>query len=358
MKIDIARKLLPFSQDPGTKTVLLGTELILQFFPSLILSSSFSVNVLTSGPVERYEVFNNVESGKITVFGKLNTGMFRYVIYLKGRSEITIQIEKDTTKQLRFIYTSHDEMLPLMSKLSDSLYVIQYKKRCHLTKPLLEKLSLGNHKKQDMVLVQRRGDLKEIMPLWFAMGQWASFCQEDCSQQENTLLGLAQKAVLNSPRDHISGPIYDLYRTSFSGIFAPRLTDEDFYGFALPPFHGNTPFYILYEGMKLIRSLFIQEEESLLRFLPKLPSEFHCGRMVNISAFQKALCIDLEWTKGKLFKVILRGCEKIEFSLSLQKEIKTFRLRYSLQDKGVVLSPSETLAIAPGQKIYLDRFTK
>jgi len=348
MRIKIANKLLAFSHLPGTKTILLGTDLLLQIYPTKLISNDFTLSIAFDGPCIDFTVANDFEKGKITVFGKINAGFFRYSIFLAEDSLIGIKIEKDDSKTLQMDVQATSSLK--ISKF-DKYITIEYPS---IIKSALEKLSLGNHKKQDMSLVQRRADLKEILPLWFMAGQWKTCCST--VSNSNTLLGNVENAIKNEARDQIYDPFLYLYKAAFSGIFAPRVLDEDFQGFPLPPIHEKSPFVLLHEGMKLIRSLFVRSEDNKLFLLPKLPSEFACGRMIDVIAFNGALHLSFEWTKFKLFKVILRGLKKCEFQLHLQSEIKTFRTRSSLAEKGITVDRNAAISIEIGQSLYLDRF--
>ncbi|MDR3623588.1 MAG: hypothetical protein P4L16_00405 [Chlamydiales bacterium] len=349
MRIKVVAPFRPFSHDPGVKTVLLGSNLIVQIFPSLIIFNSTEIFVPLNGPCKDFTVLNDLESGKISVSGKTKSGLFRYSLYVQDGSYIAFRIERDALKAISEALSK----LSFIQKVDDKLFLMPFTSE-FIKKTALERLSFGSHKKQDMFLVRRRKDLREILPLLFMMGQWITL--EYPVDKQETLLGVLEESVQKSTRDALEEPFLDFFCASFSGILAPRIVDEEYQGFAVPPIKSGSPLILLKEVMKLIRLLFIKETGFILHIFPKLPSSLHCGRMINVMVFDGAIRMSFEWTKSKLFKVIIRGVKKIEFTLHLPSEIKTFRLRKTLKEKGVTLNRNTPLTIDEGDMLFLDRF--
>jgi hypothetical protein len=135
----------------------------------------------------------------------------------------------------------------------------------------------------------------------------------------------------------------------FSGILAPRLSDGH-QGIVPEGDYPFSPLGLLTEGSKLIRSLFFEEKENIISFLPELPPAFHAGRMVSV---QTSLGdeIDFEWSKKTLRRVVFRVNVSREVHLDLQSSIKSFRI-----GKKNRMPADKLLALEAGKTLYLDRF--
>ncbi|MCB1149761.1 MAG: hypothetical protein KDK48_06295, partial [Chlamydiia bacterium] len=197
-----------------------------------------------------------------------------------------------------------------------------------------ERLSFGVHKKQEWDAVLSRGALQEILPFWMRLGQMTPSAE-----------------AFEGGTAALLGDFATLFRTGFGGLLAPRMQDIDYQGFEIPPItkHGS-PFYLLTEGARQIRSLFFRESGDALHILPSAPSAFHAGRMIDVEA--KGMNLSFEWTKGKMRRALIKSGEEIVQRVIFPKEIKRFRVN------GRVQSAEAPLALEKEKLTLLDRFEK
>ncbi|MEX1012586.1 MAG: hypothetical protein WD595_06670 [Waddliaceae bacterium] len=281
MKISIVNRFKPFSHTPGVKLLLPGTDQFFQVYPEKIITGDTEIPLDIKGPVKNFTVEQDLEKGSIRVFGHSSTGYFE-------------------------------------KKIANPSY----------QKPK-ERLSLGVHKAQEWDLVKKRQMMSEILPFWHFLGQVTPIKP---SHREGTA------ALLDRSLEH-------LFLAGFEGILSPRLQDTDYQGFDLDMPKAGDPLILLTEGAKMIKSLFLQEEPEYFHILPRLPSEFHCGRLTTPE-------IDMEWSKHKLRKLIVRTSKP----LLLPKEIKRFRLKGDHREKGEWILRDQQL---PSRKVLvLDRFER
>lgn len=178
----------------------------------------------------------------------------------------------------------------------------------------VERLSLGSNKSQDWDLVTRRMDFKEILPVLFFLGQ----------------------KIFPAPTTMLSLSMEEFYRSSFHHMLVPRKIEEN----------------RLREGFLYVRSLFFSENGSRLTLLPNNP--FPEGRMLNIQAEIGSL--DIEWTKRRLRRAVLRVRETGSIFFDLAKEIRSFRTKTSQHEKGVLHNVNDPLFVEKGMTVFLDRF--
>ncbi len=283
MKIKIAERLRPFCHLPGTACLIPWTSWKVVAYPTVLKFE----NLLThetreqkldwKGPVSNFTVELDLEKGVVWIYGHTAEG------YRKHK----IDQEADFSTSL-------------------------------------ERLSLGMSKKLDWELVRRRGDLREILPVWFRLGQMV-------------------------PETTTEGEIrcfHQLFLTGFEGILSPRLEDKDHLGFS--PILFTSPLALLREGSRKIRSLFFQQEGSKWSFLPE--STFHAGRFIHLQT-EEGDTLDFEWSKHLLRRVIIHAAQTREIVLELKKPLKTFRLNKKLRRVG-------SLLLEQGKTYFLDRFEK
>ena len=171
----------------------------------------------------------------------------------------------------------------------------------------IERLFLGVHKSQDWELITRRMDPKEIYPI---------------------LYHLAQKV----PHSKGSGGTFE-YRDLFNEM--------------LVPVNENA----LKIAFETIRATFILEKEKSISLLPENP--FVSGRMQNVqTAFGN---LDMLWSKHTLQRVTLHVQKASELLFNLPDNLKSFRIKKSLNDRGKIHRKEEILYLEKGT-LYLDRF--
>ncbi len=322
MKIKIAERLKPFSHLPGASCVIPGSCSVIEAFPTLLKIDGHEWKMPLTGPVADFTLQQDLEKHCVFVFGKAQEGYFRLKIEALS-SGFQIESEKGPLK------SAH---LPAKVRLSENT--------------LFERLSLGSHKSQDWDQVQKRCDLKEILPVLFALGQKSPFFPPQ------PLIGTARLLLMPTDRNRLASSIESFFRAAFKKLLVPRLVDDDYQGLVQEEAADGDPFFLLQEGAKLVRSLFFQQNERRLAFLPHLPVPFDSGRMLGIQVSGVGE-LDLEWSKKTLRRAILRVTTSGEVVLELQKEIKTFRV-----DKKRKQKKDEPLLLEAGKVYFLDRFEK
>lgn len=256
MKIKITEKLRPFSREAGITLPVPGKKENVTVYPA---------DYFTDGPVKNFTVKLDIEKARIEISG--------------NGKRFFIDGEK---------------------------------------KPFT-RLSLGMNKKLDWMLVKRRMDLREILPVWFALGQMIPPTGHRVEIEEFEKLFLA----------------------GFSGIFGPAGEVESRLAIEIP--EGDQWSYLT-EGARCIGKLFYHEG----RVLPKIL--FPCGRITDGAA--DLFDYDLEWTKKRPGRMILRAKREGEILLRFQSGTKSFRLNGKRIDVG---TPIE---LTPGDTYQLDRFER
>lgn len=217
----------------------------------------------------------------------------------------------------------------------------------------VSRLALGSHKKLDWDMVKRRSDLKEILPVWHRLGAWVKAKKE---RERIPVLDRLQEVLEQEDPQQVVPAFEDCFQEHFGGILSPRMTDEDFLGGALDD-GGNdrVPLELLAEGRSLIESLFVQSSEDTLRLLPLLPPEFDAGRLKGVACGSWGN-LDLEWSKKRVRRGILRVKQSREMRIRLPSGEKGFRLRENGRDQGRKVSVGERLFLQEGQHYFLDNF--
>lgn len=337
MVISLTEKCKPFTHLPGTHVVLPGTELAFKIFPAKVITyhlTTFApvaeIALSITGPVKNFTVQLDLDRGYIEVWGN----SFRYrIIAIDGDFKIVVVKEPSTG-----LFSSKERLLAN-----------------HQKKELpIERLHLGVTKKQEWCLVHRRSDLKEILPFWYALSQQVPFytCENKSSLHQEFLSLLKRGNIVE-----IGPKLVDLYLAGFEGVLVPHFEDRLFQGYPLAPFYGPSPLSLL-SGMKeSIRSLFIQEEGERISMLPVLPTEFPCGRMMNVQ-LDECGDLDLEWSKKRIRRIHFRVNKNCRRTFSFQKDLKSFRFGIVKGEKGARVSCGSTLSFEAGKSYLFDNFHK
>lgn len=297
-----------------------GQEIVYTIYPTKVLSNrSFSYELPLHGPVKNFTALLDLETGEIVVTGQALDTFFRYRI----RQDHSLTIEKGNIKAR------------LMGDLPPSVL-------CEKPK---ERLSLGSNKSQEWDMVLKRNDLKEILPILYHLCQW--YPKDEPPVRGKCLYLEAKKCV--GDKEAIYPALKSLIQSGFIELLVPTHKDLLHQGFLLEPLPQIDPFSLFPLSFSLIRSLFIQEGDSL-HILPGLPKEFHSGRMMGVAI--KGGHVDFEWSKKGLSRLFIHGRQKRELRLLLPKEIKRFRCNKRVHKR------DEPLAIEPNQVYRLDRFEK
>lgn len=322
MKIEIGERLRPFSHMPGAACLLPGTSLVIEAFPTLLRMGDREIRWPLTGPVVDFTLQQDLERHCIFVFGRAKEGYFR--LRIEGSDQgVHVEVEKGALEGICV--------------------------RCEIPfvpKAPFERLSLGSHKAQDWELVQKRCDLKQLLPTLFCLGQKIPRIPPQ------PLQGTARLLTLPQERGELAAALEAFFKAAFTHLLVPRLKDDQHQGLVPEEEAKGDPAFLVQEGAKMIRSLFFEQTERRLAFLPHLPIPFDTGRMVGLKAPGIGE-IDFEWSKKKLRRALIRASVSGEVLLELQKEIKTIRVGKKKKQKG-----SEPLLLEAGQTYLLDRFEK
>lgn len=322
MKIKIAEKLRPFSHVAGAACLIPGTCSVIQAFPALVKIDKHEIPLSITGPVVDFTLQQDLEKHCVFVFGKAKEGYFRLRITASD-SGFDVKGEKGPVVSSRI-----DQEVLFASARS------------------FERLSLGNHKAQEWDLVQKRSDLKEILPVLFVLGQKIPLIASQ------PLTGTARLLELPKERNLIAQGVESFLKAGFSQILVPRLNDDQHQGLVPNELAKGNPFFIIQEGAKMVRSLFFRQNERRLAFLPQLPVPLDSGRMIGLKAPGVGE-IDFEWTKKTMRRAILRVSTSGEVLFDLPKEIKSFRVGKKKRQKA-----TEPLLLESGKVYFLDQFQK
>jgi hypothetical protein len=305
------------------------------------------------GPVKDFTVQQMLEEGSVKVFGFAKQGYFRYS--LKQQDEgLCLFFEKLPEEGITIHFSG------LSEKIESARKIILHPKKENDFSISLERLSLGNNKSQDWSSIRKRCDLTEIFPIWLRLGQILPSMNGSYEVQGVfALLENCKSAIDHLRKDLIKQSFTDLYLAGFHSMMCPRLFDDEYQGIA-PVSSAALPFsalHLLSQGSKMIRSLFFQENVDVYHLLPCLPAEFHSGRLIGIKT-SSGDRIDFEWSKKMLKKVVITVARDKHLHLSLQKDIRAFRLKKSLSERGAAISVGSAITCKAGDVIYLDKFQK
>lgn len=337
MKIAIAEKLTPFSHLPGTACVIPGTNWEIEAYPSLLRIGKREFKWDLTGPVAEFTLQQDLEKNCVYVFGKAKQGYFRLQI---RASDSGIDLYADRIPSKGFGALKSKGTLHLATEVP------------FVSKTSYEKLSLGSHKAQDWDLIQRRCDLKEMLPILFALGQRIPYVIPP-----QKLTGAARLLELPKDRNSLEDALLTFFKAAFTKLLIPRLTDDHYQGL-IPeePVVGDR-FFLIQQGCKMVRGLFFRQNERRIELLPLLPPSIDCGRMIGVKADGIGE-IDFEWSKKMLKKVIIRADVSGDAVLELPREIKRYRIRKNLREKGFKQERDEPLKLEAKKTFFLDLFQK
>jgi len=369
MQIKIAERLHPFSHRPGTALILPGTSLRLQIFPACVrvddLSEADPVNLSTiffdiRGPLEDFTIVQDLEKGNIRVWGWSSDGYFCYrMAPLKNEPGIIFNIEKTPQAGVACLCSGLWQLRgSLPAKSGDSLVLIPKAASSSTGEkwqmPLLERLSLGNHKAQDWDLIKRREDFTEIFPLWHRLG----LTVPPQVPSSVPLLENCQHSLERNSPEHILPQFYKLFLAGFEGLLVPRRSDTDFQGITEASKEMNgSPLFLLTQGAHLIRFLFVQGKQEELELLPSLPPEFHCGRFIHVKCENFGV-MSMEWTKKSLRRIVFQASVSRRLFLKFCQGEKRCRLRLSESDRGAHYLNEAPLDVVAGQNYWFDNFER
>ncbi len=329
MQIEIAQRYRPYSSEPGTKALIPGTSYTAKIFPGkieLYYEEELwkEIEVPVEGPLSHFTVTCDLEKWKLSIFGKEKSGFFRYHLYGKNKS-----------------------LFLLFEKGRDALFSVE-KNVPHTLREQIDtfpkstlRLALGVSKKLHWKQVVGRRSLEEILPVWLQAGLSYPVTKDLLfhTKQETHQKDLIKEALLS------------YFLAGFSGIFVPRAYDFDYQNIfpnnCLP---CEDAFSVLSNGASFILSLFLEEEKGSLFIRSPL---FHSGRLTG---YQTSFgSIDIRWSGYRPKVIIIHAKENEEISLSLPKEVASFRVRKNRNEKGIRVPNGNPIAIEKNLCYCVDR---
>ncbi len=359
MKIPVpAIRFQPFSHEPGAHCLLPCSWLSCQLFPAKISITNQSVSKPVAecflegwGPTTQFTVIQDLERGHIQASGFCSHGYFRYQL-LPG--------EASDTCFLRFLKVPSSCTLTIQTKEGMRTFVVAAPVDIAISgEPCAKKLScdyerlfLGCSKAQDWTLVQRRQDIREILPFWHRLAQMLPPL-EKCSV--GALLPL-EEAISQGKNQLLPEILLSFFLSSFTSLLLPQLLEDTYLGYGptarLP---GSSSLHLLQESLPWIRQLFFIELPQHLYVLPVLPPHFHCGMLSGVVT-AKGHRLTFEWTKQAIRRLWIEAAAYETITVIFQKHLHRYRLRSDglcLQGKNF-----SEVAIRKGSTYLFDQFEK
>jgi hypothetical protein len=361
MNIEIAGRFRPFSHRSGTRFLLPKSSVGVQVFPALLVFNDLAkpfdgifgkIALDIEGPVDEFTILQDLEKMQLRIWGHAKNGYFRYHIEFSADHGINIVIEKGTF-QLSAILGRCD-------LFSQSYYRVPFKCLKVDGENSLERLSLGNHKAQNTCLMRSRIDFSEILPLWHSLGKVVPFPVSKSKVGTLSLLKACEQAVQQVSPESLLSHFRSLFLAGFDDWLSPRLIDTDFHGIVKDngdDYLEESPLSLLSEGSRIIRSLFVHQHGEVIKLLPALPKELHCGRFTDIACGDWGM-LSIEWSKKAIKKVILKALKTRRVSMISSKGEQSCRLRTGNKDKGMPYQLGLSVDIVAGQDYWFDNFMR
>ncbi len=336
MRIDILKHATVILHTPGTPLLIPSTPYIVTAYPTCIVIDNFQTKQKTEVSIEipgkslEFNVKADLEKGYVEIAGRSHKGFYRACVERKD-TDLHIYPHKGCGFQ--------EVRLPF------ERYV---KNESQLT----SRLSFGVHKSLDWAKVVSRDDMLEMLPLLFAVSKGYRSAHES---GDSLLQQLLRTTCDPEARGSLLSHLKDCVRASMKGVFAPFGHDPEHWGYTLPASNLSTSEFL---GLmnETILNMFIQRSEGVLSILQALPVEAHSGRLIGIEL--SGLGIEIEWTKKKIRRLFIDAFTSQEIYLKLPDGLKSFRMRTSKQEKGVIHSSGLPLSLQAGNRYYLDHFER
>lgn len=372
MHIEIAERLKPFSHTPGTVFILPGTNYRVQVFPACFRIDDLSgqtpaplvqANMNIVGPLEQFTIEQDLEKCLVRIWGESKEGFLRYTLSAFGEGPgVKVVFEKTPSKGISILSTGLWGMQGKASNEAGDVCLIVPEQTSKWMEgyaiPLIDRLSLGNHKSQNWDQMRGRLNFVEIFPIWHRLGQLVPEQPKNCSIGTLNLLSDCREAINASKPENILPCFKKTFLAGFEGGLSPRLIDTDFHGILKCEeieSQDVSPMLLLTEGSKLIRSLFVQVDSEAIHLLPACPPEFHCGRLINTSCGNLGT-VTIEWTKKSMrcMRFVAASTQKVMFAAHDGQ--RSCRLRTSLQDRGRIYELGKPLDVIEGREYLFDNF--
>jgi len=358
MPIKIAQRLKPFSHLPGTRTLIPGSTVLAEIYPTRLRLYDFS----SIEPVLKAEVaFSltkvvdftvqlDLEKGRVAVFGKSGEEFFRYFLHAANDLDLpALRLDKFQADLEPLLGT------PCQLDRKTIVFSPNPKEIAYYTPELGERIFLGVDKKQNWERALERNDPREMFPFLFRLGQLIPY-ENQTLPHEGTYSLLHSCFQTNGNLQRCC----DLLQVGFESLLVPGAKDTSYRGFELQPLVSKdlpSPLILPVMGTMALRRLFLQVEKDAAEFLPHLPAALNHGRFINFKINDK-MTADLIWKKQKPMLLSLTAHGSTELNMRFPNGIKRFRLREKAHHKGTVVPASETLQFEAGRVYLLDKFER
>ncbi len=357
----------PFSHQAGTMCLLPGSHLAFQIYPALVCVFDYSLaeNPLVAafrlanlGPIDKFCVLQDQETGKIIVSGFVKAGFVRYVITsVQDPKEFNVAFEKLPTKTViefgkrSYKVVCDDNVISATATVDVGNKIAFFngdKPSGFFVFGSRERLFLGIDKSQNWPQVLQRCCMKEIVPYLYWLSQSIGQLNDKITDGPSLL-----QNVRMASRENVLTHFKDLFVAGFHQLLIPRLQDNDFHGYDLPLVYDQKipPLAMLRGVFEAIRGLFFLENDKQLKVLPLLPTELPCGMLSSITTV-KGHKITIEWTKHLIRRVFIEATCDDEIIFSFQNQITSCRLGK------VRINTPATIKIRQKQTYLLDNFQK
>lgn len=341
----------PFSHQMGVHVWVPYTQIIAQIFPTRLLLDDEVVDFDLSGPIESFSVFAEWEKGRVQWYLKTKEGFINWYLYVAG-TKLCLELKrasspigyrlggKGTFKKLE----PKESLLFSLEKILPEVF-------------RFEKISFGVTKKSDVAEIFKRKAIEEFLPFCFFLSQMAQGKPKEIKGGIGDLFQEVKAALTQKNRNDIGKLFESILSLGFYDLFAPTLEDR-FHQKITPTAvkTKTTPLAIFPHLYNLIRRCFIEEQGGHIHLLPCLPKEIAAGRMTDIQI--GFLTIDIEWRKEQIRRMKIDVQKTTPTEFRFPKEIKSYRFRKHLREKGQRLPVDQPLNLQANTSYYFDNFMK
>ncbi|NGX56614.1 MAG: hypothetical protein K1060chlam5_00857 [Candidatus Anoxychlamydiales bacterium] len=349
MLIKIRNDLYPFSHSFGKTLLITNTNYTLQVFPSMLIfkeinkDKEFKIHFDINGPIKNFLVMQDLKKGIVKISFFTKDDFISYKIFTFDSTKIFFEKIHSNSLDLKINTTS---------KKVKSKSTIELPIEITSNEKIIEKLSFGSHKKQDIDLIKRREDIKEIFPFIFSLSQFFK-CEKKYTSQ---IFKSIEKKIKNKDKLNLEEDFLNICKSFFFDFFTPRIFHFDYQNIFKENFGKIDPIIILKEFSRLLRNTLILEEKENVNILPLLMKEFFCGRFINVNL--NFAIIDIEWSKKLIKKMIVKPKVDKKIHFKFQSKIDTFRVRSFLKEKGKVHKNNDLFFLEKNKTYFFDRFQK
>ncbi|CRX38205.1 hypothetical protein [Estrella lausannensis] len=348
MRIEIRDRYKPFTDQRGAEVLLPNSSYGLTVYPCKVFIHDLTrdaktvaeIDIALPGPSDEFVTQLDLERGEIAVFGKCAKTFFRYFISFADGKILFIKNKPESLFEFHIV--------------EDTQNLISTNQEIDSRVPIIpERLSFGSFKKQHIDTVLKRGDLRDILPLWHALAKVTP--AHKAAKTPTTLLSNLAEAVSARNKELVTKEFKSLIRAGFRSLLYPQKKDSLHQGYSNDVVQADSSLALIHEGACIIRSLILETAGTTVAPLPFLPPPLASGRMTGASIGSNAYC-SLEWRSGKLTRMLLTAQEPLQIHLALPKDIESFRAR-NLKNGITWKQPrDQKLDLSEDSALYLDRF--